>query len=170
MSHYDFVGERAWWPGRVSQVTMVEGEREGVKSWSCLPAQLPLKLLLMATFSQSNPIGKDFPKRHRGRCEIYRVMSDGRSCITNSNRFQAAPTFFDPDATSIVNVADTQRGFSHLGLTMSATKMAAYTVHSTFTYSTAGAWVLQTPMMPIQIDNMSKTHWGCKWGDYEHLN
>ncbi|KAF8125905.1 hypothetical protein K438DRAFT_1790833 [Mycena galopus ATCC 62051] len=80
------------------------------------------------------------------------------------------PTFFDPDANGIVNVGDTRRGFALLGLPNRVAKILAYALHSTFTYSTAGAWLPQTSTLPIKIDNMSKTRWGHKWGKYERLD
>ncbi|KAJ7888615.1 hypothetical protein B0H14DRAFT_3714822 [Mycena olivaceomarginata] len=83
-----------------------------------------------------------------------------------------APTFFDPDADGIVNFADTQRGFTLLGLKESQAKIAAYALHSTFTYSTADAWLTipNASTMPVKIDNISNTRWGKNWGNYERVD
>ncbi|KAF8184065.1 hypothetical protein K438DRAFT_1937357 [Mycena galopus ATCC 62051] len=83
-----------------------------------------------------------------------------------------APTFFDSDADGIVNLADTQRGFALLGLKENYAKIAAYALHSTFTYSTADAWLTipSTSTMPVKIDNISNTRWGRNWGNYERVD
>ncbi|KAF7333396.1 Caleosin domain-containing protein [Mycena venus] len=83
-----------------------------------------------------------------------------------------APTFFDPDSDGIVNFADTQRGFTLLGLQENHAKIAAYALHSTFTYSTADAWLTipNTSTLPVKIDNISNTRWGRNWGNYERVD
>ncbi|KAJ7133660.1 hypothetical protein C8R43DRAFT_956505 [Mycena crocata] len=83
-----------------------------------------------------------------------------------------APTFFNPDADGIVKFADTQRGFTLLGLKENHAKIAAYALHSTFTYSTADAWLTipNTSTMPVKIDNISNTRWGRNWGNYERVD
>jgi len=83
-----------------------------------------------------------------------------------------APTFFDPDADGIVNFADTQRGFALLGLKENHAKIAAYALHSTFTYSTADAWLTipNTSTLPVKIDNISNTRWGRNWGNYQRVD
>ncbi|KAI0031649.1 hypothetical protein K488DRAFT_78965 [Vararia minispora EC-137] len=82
------------------------------------------------------------------------------------------PTFFDPDADGIANLADTQRGFTLLGLKEKHAKIAAYALHSTFTYSTADAWltVPNTSTLPVKIDNIARTRWGRNWGSYERVD
>ncbi|KAK7028503.1 Caleosin domain-containing protein [Favolaschia claudopus] len=83
-----------------------------------------------------------------------------------------APTFFDPNADGIVELADTQRGFALLGLKEQYAKIAAYALHSTFTYSTADAWLTipNTSTLPVKIDNISNTRWGRNWGNYQRVD
>ncbi|KAI0309721.1 hypothetical protein OF83DRAFT_1071600 [Amylostereum chailletii] len=100
------------------------------------------------------------------------------------------PTFFNPDADGVVNFADTQRGFVLLGLEERYAKIAAYALHSTFTYvfpashcvsylsivscrySTADAWltVPNVSTLPVKITNLPKTRWGKNWGNYERVD
>ncbi|KAF8184056.1 hypothetical protein K438DRAFT_2020424 [Mycena galopus ATCC 62051] len=81
------------------------------------------------------------------------------------------PTFFDPDANGIVNVCGRHPTWlCTSGSPKPHREILAYALHSTFTYSTAGAWFPQTSTLPIKIDNMSKTCWGHKWGKYERLD
>ncbi|KAF7340769.1 Caleosin domain-containing protein [Mycena sanguinolenta] len=98
---------------------------------------------------------------------IREVTQKGMALMSNTNR---RPTFFDPGADGIVNVADTQRGFVLLGLSNSYAAIMAYALHSTFSYSTAESWIPNVSTMPIKIDNISKTLWGRNWGNYERMD
>ncbi|VDC02218.1 unnamed protein product [Peniophora sp. CBMAI 1063] len=81
------------------------------------------------------------------------------------------PTLFDPDADGVVNFDDTQKGFVLLGLPEKQARIAAYALHTTFTYSTADSWLsLPGKQMLVQIDNIHKTRWGRNWGSYERVD
>ncbi|KAI0317608.1 hypothetical protein OF83DRAFT_1058384 [Amylostereum chailletii] len=82
------------------------------------------------------------------------------------------PTLFDPDADGIVNFADTQRGFTLLGLEEKYAKIAAYALHTTFSYSTSDSWfsIPDRNTLPIKISNLPKTRWGKNWGNYERVD
>ncbi|KAJ7893994.1 hypothetical protein B0H13DRAFT_2276565, partial [Mycena leptocephala] len=84
------------------------------------------------------------------------------------------PTFFDPDADGIVKFSDTQKGFTLLGLDEKHAKIAAYALHSTFSFSTSNTWNPKASAlsadMPIHIDKMSQTRWGKNWGNFERVD
>ncbi|ESK92637.1 caleosin domain-containing protein [Moniliophthora roreri MCA 2997] len=83
------------------------------------------------------------------------------------------PTFFDPDADGVVKFTDTKKGFVLLGLEEKYAKIAAYALHSTFSYPTSESWnpvPLIKDEMPIQIANMPKTRWGKNWGNFERVD
>lgn len=83
------------------------------------------------------------------------------------------PTFFDPDRDGVVKFSDTQKGFVLLGLEDQYAKMAAYALHSTFSFSTSDSWNptanIVSADMPINVSNMSQTRWGKNWGNFERV-
>ncbi|KIY73885.1 hypothetical protein CYLTODRAFT_428152 [Cylindrobasidium torrendii FP15055 ss-10] len=84
------------------------------------------------------------------------------------------PTFFDPDHDGIVKFEDTKKGFTILGLEEQYAKMAAYALHTTFSFSTSETWDPRSsalaPDMPIRIEKMPQTRWGKNWGNYERID
>ncbi|KAL0581767.1 hypothetical protein V5O48_000244 [Marasmius crinis-equi] len=86
------------------------------------------------------------------------------------------PTFFNPTGDGIVKMTDTQKGFVALGLEDRYAKIAAWALHSTFSYPTSESWnptSLLSPSsgyeFPIKVENMDKTKWGKNWGNFERV-
>ncbi|KAL0057088.1 hypothetical protein AAF712_016288 [Marasmius tenuissimus] len=86
------------------------------------------------------------------------------------------PTFFNPAGDGIVNMTDTQKGFVALGLEDRYAKIAAWALHSTFSYPTSESWnptSLIHPKsgyeFPVRVENMDKTKWGRNWGNFERV-